>query len=1188
MEQSKHNASYNKDTKKTTAEIKKDFEQIVTHYLASNPILRKNGKTNELEVRFGTNPRVSKPNTKIDYDNVVKQLYSCGFNPENEYGEQILRVTNEFVDPRTGLTKLSTVRAEITGVDLIQEYCRTNSLQKVIDLPSTVFNKVKFTQKMRATDSNGSIILPVDMVDFNFRVSYQTEQDFNTQSNLSRDIISKWTDSKKIFRSLNRVRFRHAEYPIFADLSIVKMSRKYGKVIKPQYTIQEAEVFNSPEQYEIELEVDNTRVGSGTSYNTHDKLIEALRKCIRIILSGIQGSKFPISITERDHVMLSYMKLLYGQEFKYEREHKTYNGQLKTKYFIGPNSFTLQIENIEPINETSNVPNIRNYYSVTDKADGERKMLYVAGDGKLYFIDTNMNIVFTGSKTNEKTLLHTLIDGEHIKYDKNHKYINKYAAFDIYYVNKKSVREFNFYNIEPITEDNPTKKYRLYILQQAIELLKPISILEDKSVVNDIIIQCKHFEIATSSKTIFEGCSTILSNEQDGLYEYNTDGIIFTPINTGVGSNKPGISGPLKRIAWTESFKWKPTEFNTIDFLVSIKKDNKGKDEVHHIFEEGMNLQGTQNLVQYKTLILRCGFTEGKDGYLNPYQDILDDKISHAEDSDKYDEIKPVPFQPTDPYDKNACFANIYLKKDASNMIMITEENEYFEEDMIVEFKYVKENEDGWRWVPLRVRYDKTSDLRNGGKNYGNAYATANNNWHSIHHPITNDMISSGQGIPDRSVSDDVYYNRYNDNTSTQGLRDFHNLYVKKLLIVGVSRRGDTLIDYAVGMAGDLPKWLRGQLSFVLGVDISKDNIHNNMSGACARYLNARKKNKNMLDAIFIVGNSGLNIRSGQACDSEKDKQVIKALFGTGPKDVQLLGKGLYRQYGKTPEGFQISSCQFAMHYFFENKRILHGFLRNLAECTRVQGYFIGTCYDGLTVFNMLKNKKKEESVSIMKEGRKIFEITKMYDESGFPEDDMSLGYPINVYQESINKVFREYLVNFQYFIRIMENYGFVLVNKSEAHHMGLPDATGLFKDLFQTMENEINRNELNARDYGEAHYMSPEEKRISFLNRYFIFKKIRNINAEKMGKIISMQEKMIDEAEDEIANAIEKDVEEAEKEKTKKPVPIKIKKPKVILQQVETESKQETEMVPPQIDPIVVTTIKATGPPMKLKIRRP
>ena len=91
---------------------------------------------------------------------------------------------------------------------------------------------------------------------------------------------------------------------------------------------------------------------------------------------------------------------------------------------------------------------------------------------------------------------------------------------------------------------------------------------------------------------------------------------------------------------------------------------------------------------------------------------------------------------------------------------MMTEENEYFEDDMIVEFKYVMDNDDGWKWVPLRVRYDKTSELRAGMKNYGNAYHVANNNWHSIHQQITETMISTGENLPEYEHNDDVYYNR--------------------------------------------------------------------------------------------------------------------------------------------------------------------------------------------------------------------------------------------------------------------------------------------------------------------------------------------------------------------------------------------------------------------------------------------
>ena len=87
---------------KTQAEQKSGIERIVQHYLESNPLVPNAGKTSELELRFGTNPRISKPISKIDYDNVVKQLYACGFTPDTDDGTHMLRIQNEYTNPQTG------------------------------------------------------------------------------------------------------------------------------------------------------------------------------------------------------------------------------------------------------------------------------------------------------------------------------------------------------------------------------------------------------------------------------------------------------------------------------------------------------------------------------------------------------------------------------------------------------------------------------------------------------------------------------------------------------------------------------------------------------------------------------------------------------------------------------------------------------------------------------------------------------------------------------------------------------------------------------------------------------------------------------------------------------------------------------------------------------------------------------
>lgn len=1106
---------------------KKILEKMVQTYLESNQILSNGYKSSELEVWFSKTADVnSKPITKINYENVVKSLYKNGFTCNNTDGTQYLRIINEYIDPKTGDTVMSNVRAEIEGLFLIQEYCKTNSIQKLIDLkPVGNVNKenVKFTKKFPMYDKNSELIRNAEFPDLNFSVCYKMEKDFGIHDKISQNIIAKWLDSKKIFRYINRVRFTHNTLPLHADISIVKTNRKIkGKVTVPQYTIQDAKVFSNIEHYELELEIDNTRVGLGTEYNTAEKVIDVIRKGVRFILSGLQETNYPITNRENTQVLNDYMKLVHGDE---------YQPRTVTPYdFIGPSSYTLQVENIVENTEGSYIPNIRNNYTVTDKADGQRRMLYISNNGRIYMISNSMGIIFTGTMTDEKTLYNSLLDGEHIIYDKMGKYVNLYAAFDIYYVNGVSVRELAFMKIDGQEEDLDNK-YRLLLLHKCVRVIKPYSILDssmkktdnalpgDKSEVNhacDFIIECKNFYSTNNGVSIFQACSKILSDIDNGIYQYNTDGLIFTPSNTGVGSDRIGASGKLQKTGWELSFKWKPPHYNTIDFLVSVMKNKEGRDDIHTIFESGLNVTSSKKLLQYKTLVLRCGFNEKQHGYLNPYQNIIDGTIKTPSDTGYEVRYKPVPFQPSYPEDPKACVCNIMLNETGDgNLIMKTEEGDLFEEDMIVEFSYNNSGEDGWKWLPLRVRYDKTNELRSGRPNYGNSYPLANSIWKSIHNPVTKDMITTGTQIPKIEQDEDVYYNRRKKESDTKPLRNFHKLYVKTKLIKGVCHRNNTLIDFAVGKAVDLPRWRESHLKFVFGIDYAKNNIHDNLNGACARYLNERRKYEDMPSAIFAVGNTALNVRDGTAFSTDKDRMIAQAVFGNGPKDRKILGEGIYQHYSIAKDGFNVASCQFALHYFFENPKTFHGFMRNLSECVRIDGYFIGTCYDGKSVFNLLKSKLKEESVVFMKNDNKICEITKLYDETGFPDDENSIGYPILVYQETINKVFREYLVNFNYLKQIMEDYGFVLVERQEANKMGLPDGSGLFSELFNSMQNEIKRIPTLKDDYGDATELSDAEKGISFLNRYFVFRKVRHVNTKKIEDIITNNQDETEKIED-------------------------------------------------------------------------
>ena len=96
---------------------------------------------------------------------------------------------------------------------------------------------------------------------------------------------------------------------------------------------------------------------------------------------------------------------------------------------------------------------------------------------------------------------------------------------------------------------------------------------------------------------------------------------------------------------------------------------------------------------------------------------------------------------------------------------------------------------------------------------------------------------------------------------------------------MSVSQKGDTLIDLAVGKGGDIPKWIEAKLKFVLGIDVAGDNIENRLDGACARYLNYKKDFKTMPRALFVKGDSSVNIRNTDGIFTEKGKQIVKAVF---------------------------------------------------------------------------------------------------------------------------------------------------------------------------------------------------------------------------------------------------------------------------------------------------------------------
>ena len=971
---------------------------------------------------------------KIKFQNIHKKLLESGFVLQQE--EYYLKVSNY----------INNVRCEIEDLTNIKNFCKNNLL------PSST----KYVIKDRFKEYPEII----ENKDYNFRISIQKEISLKESDTNVKQLLQAWSTTDRSYRYMNRVTLIHPKMPgIIIDLSVVKSAKKQERLLKEK-DFGVSKLFEMPEGYEIEVELKPSM--EQLTKSGIIALLENLKKTIKYICSGIQSSNFPISIREQHTIQHEYYSLFQ----KMDIDRFVPNSGM----FIGPSSYTLQKINI--VDDPNNTdPCILNDFCVTDKADGDRKMLFISSNSRIYFITSNMNLQYTGAICKDKNLWGLLIDGEHILYDKKKQYINLYAAFDIYFVSAKSVRSLPFIS--------DTGHYRYGLLQDKIAKLNESIEYQTKE---QLQIESKRFAVSTKEVSIQECCDHLFTSMS--AYRYNTDGLIFTSNTLGVGKEDEGDKVKNYKYTWKHSFKWKPPEFNTIDFLVKIKKTFGNKDEIKNIF-----YPETQAVEQFKILQLYVGWDESTHGIMNPQDVLFRGEIPTLHSEKKG--LTPQLFVPSAPYDENAHTTYLPLKNENGIQNMFTEEEEAIETDTIVEFKYEFNENALMRWKPLRVRYDKTAEYKNTNSIFGNAYHVANSNWQTIHNPITKEMLIDKEIVLTMDDIDDkdVYYNKATGPSKTVNLRDFHNIYVKKILIDTVSGPNKKLIDFAVGKAGDLQKWIHSNTEFVLGIDISKDNIHNKKDGACARYIGVKQKNKKIPDALFIQGDSSRLILQSLTNDSyflvddpEEDKKtkfVLKQVLGIGKADEKY-GKYLSKQFGIANKMFDVASIQFAIHYMFENKFTLHNFLKNVSDLVKPGGYFTGTCYDGSKIFKLLEDVEENDSKDIFVGSKKIWSVIKKYDNTLFPE---TLGLKIGVYQETINKVFDEYLVDFKYLIELLDQYGFKLDSPVET----IPPI-GEFNSLYKKM-----------RAVDQKITMTDEECEISFLNNYFIFRKNQNVDTDKV-----------------------------------------------------------------------------------------
>ena len=946
-------------------------------------------------------------------------------------------------EDRLTITTLDNTRFTLVGMGLIQQYCRDNRLA------GKPF--IAMIKDRAGVESN------LDLDDYETRIKVRREVPLAADDARVKDILSTWAQQKKAFRLIRRWTFQGKG--VIFDLSIVRSTKKdlRGNYVWVRNFLDQ-DIISSAPIYEIEVELIR-----GADTDTPEKALSSFIKGIGEVLRGLQKHTLLMRKSTSIRVLDAYKDFVGDDKFR------------------GVAPVTLELKNMMK-DQQSGVPNLRTGYNVTDKADGLRVLGFCDGNGELFMIDMALNIYRTGLRKEE--CKNSLLDGEWVTKDKNDKAVQQLLFFDIYYgPNKKKVDELPFYSDVEGAETRygeMTAWTKLWNDGPGAKI-----IITGLSAATRTQVSAKTFLFAAGDD-IFKKAGQVLARETI----YNTDGLIFTPNLTPL----PSKSG----VGFLEQFKWKPSHDNTIDFLVLTQKDaeNKREDSVITAIKPETN-----ETIRYKTLRLYVG-SSTDPAYDDPRGTILFERelpqpqgYGKGKQRGKSD-YKPILFNPKEIPDTMAsiCYREIQQDPDTQEDFVMTERSmEPIQDRSIVEMRYDPSQPPGWRWIPIRVRYDKTERLLKGilGRTL-NSEKVAESVWNSIHEPITKTMISTGSEEPSEEEMQTIakmeeerdgvarrYYQRkapQQDLMLVRGLRDFHNKYIKeKMLLMPVLRKGSnkTLLDVACGKAADLQKWRRGGVGFVFGIDYAGEGIRDANDGAYRRYLDTlvNARGATVAPMIFAIGDSSKAFVNGAAGATEEEGDILRSVFGrvnpVGPVPpfVSRVGKGMMKN------GADVVACMFALHYFFKDSESLAGFMANLNDSIKLGGYFVACFFDGQRVFDLLKDKEVGEAATGVEAGAPIWSIKKNYDAEELPNDEMSLGMGIDVEFISIGASHTEYLVSFELLKSKMREIGCYLDDPA--------NDTALFDDSYKV-----------ATQKGNQFPMSDVVKQYSFLNRWVVFKR--------------------------------------------------------------------------------------------------
>jgi len=890
----------------------------------------------------------------------------------------------------------------------------------------------KITDEQQIKDYRKTDIMPINQYIKKYTTTTKAEH-INTDYD--------YTTSIKEIEIIETDDFENSIKDVIKQFQMKKELIYKNKTVKDVY--YKCEIITTSNQYDIDFNniVFNTKSPKYVYSVISDKELDE-EYYIRELHFILDNNILPLKKEEQNDILKDYMTLIKSM---FSSNVKLDNNIV----MFAPKPATLEKHNLASIkDEEYGVTSIFENYAVTEKADGLRFLLYINSNSKAFLIETSSKQV---RGCNITTILkNCLLDGELILCQNRILNNSKdlFAIFDMYYINNKKITNL------PLLADNGLESRYNYMN----DFVRSIS--NNNS--HDIIVKKQ-----LTSDNILNDCNEILENKND--YDYHIDGLIFTPTKIpvlGAYANKPVELPNINNFSWNKVLKWKPPDQNTIDFIVIEQGKHKLPSDGKVYKEYSLNVVFNNIDMEPISVVNGLQYMYTNTKLLNKNIYVLKQFTIDDIPQSVYIEAKP---------DKNyRCFTE--------------ETEEEILNNSVVEFSYDSYSvllANKKRWKPLRIRHDKNNIYKFGAgqiNKTANSYFVAMNIWRSITNEVSTDMICGKQhiniNIKKYLTGLDVYYKRSisSNNLISNKMNQYHNHIIKdKLYNVKVNTNQKSLLELACGQASDLNRWISNNFRNVLGIDYTLDNITNAKAGAYSRFLNSKKSTRGA-KMLFVAGDCSKSINNGSAANNidTESRALLQYIFHNNKNSNFKFIKNF-------PKTFDVVSCMFSVHYFFETETMLDGFIRNVCENIAQNGKFILTFMDK----NLVKKILKPEGKAIGKDSisnATVWAIIRKYDIN----QTNVYNQKIDVFIENTGRLISENLVDFNTLKVKLARFKINLIESQT------------FEETFKERQTVINDIPKDKRTTPQIHEktiidnLDGDEnlKRFSFLNRWCIFER--------------------------------------------------------------------------------------------------